>query len=98
MDAIGRSIIGGVRDRLRRYSDLLIESLSRAVATFGQQWEKVSSKVGRMSSDCRDRYRNHIVGRDVRNNGQYCNIFFLSRRSSTNLAVSYRPLDERGRG
>jgi len=41
----------------------------RAVADLGQQWEKVSEIVGRMSSDCRDRYRNHIANRDVRVTG-----------------------------
>lgn len=47
----------------------LITSFRRAVADLGQQWEKVSPIVGRMSSDCRDRYRNHIVGREVRVSG-----------------------------
>ncbi|KAG2013292.1 nucleolar protein [Coprinopsis cinerea AmutBmut pab1-1] len=46
-------------------------ALKQAVADLGQQWEKVSQRVGRMSSDCRDRYRNHIVGRDVRKNGPW---------------------------
>jgi len=46
---------------------LLIE----AVADFGQAWEKVSKRVGRMSSDCRDRYRNHIANREVRVTGQW---------------------------
>jgi Myb-like DNA-binding protein REB1 len=41
----------------------------RAVADLGQQWEKVSEIVGRMSSDCRDRYRNHIANREVRVTG-----------------------------
>jgi hypothetical protein len=43
----------------------------RAVADLGQQWEKVSQRVGRMSSDCRDRYRNHIINRDIRVNGMF---------------------------
>ncbi|KAG6831392.1 hypothetical protein H0H92_010994 [Tricholoma furcatifolium] len=38
----------------------------RAVMQHGQQWEKISPLVGRMSSDCRDRYRNHIVNREIR--------------------------------
>ncbi|KAH9179777.1 hypothetical protein EDB89DRAFT_1923153 [Lactarius sanguifluus] len=33
------------------------ESLKAAVQELGQQWEKVSERVGRMASDCRDRYR-----------------------------------------
>ncbi|KAF9464388.1 hypothetical protein BDZ94DRAFT_1162036 [Collybia nuda] len=45
--------------------------LKQAVTDLGQQWEKVSQRVGRMSSDCRDRYRNHIINRDVRVNGQW---------------------------
>ncbi|PFH51275.1 hypothetical protein AMATHDRAFT_142885 [Amanita thiersii Skay4041] len=40
--------------------------LKQAVEDLGQQWEKVSERVGRMSSDCRDRYRNHLVNRDIR--------------------------------
>lgn len=43
----------------------------RAVADLGQQWEKVSEIVGRMSSDCRDRYRNHIANREVRVTGAW---------------------------
>ncbi|KAI9574671.1 hypothetical protein HD554DRAFT_2010136 [Boletus coccyginus] len=45
--------------------------LRRAVADLGQQWEKVSEIVGRMSSDCRDRYRNHIANREVRITGPW---------------------------
>ncbi|KAF8626798.1 hypothetical protein AX17_006457 [Amanita inopinata Kibby_2008] len=45
--------------------------LKQAVADLGQQWEKVSERVGRMSSDCRDRYRNHIVNRDIRVTGPW---------------------------
>ncbi|KAF8607670.1 hypothetical protein BDV93DRAFT_434965 [Ceratobasidium sp. AG-I] len=37
-----------------------------AVAELGQKWEQVSQRVGRMSSDCRDRYRNHLVDQDAR--------------------------------
>jgi len=37
----------------------------------GQQWEKVSERVGRMSADCRDRYRNHIVNREIRVTGPW---------------------------
>ncbi|KIL00044.1 hypothetical protein PAXRUDRAFT_822063 [Paxillus rubicundulus Ve08.2h10] len=45
--------------------------LKQAVASLGQQWEKVSEIVGRMSSDCRDRYRNHIANREVRITGPW---------------------------
>lgn len=41
----------------------------RAVTEHGQAWEKIGLRVGRMSSDCRDRYRNHIVNRDIRMTG-----------------------------
>ncbi|KAG8763585.1 hypothetical protein FRC11_001154 [Ceratobasidium sp. 423] len=37
-----------------------------AVAELGQKWEQISLRVGRMSSDCRDRYRNHLVDQDAR--------------------------------
>ncbi|KAI0082535.1 hypothetical protein K474DRAFT_1585529 [Panus rudis PR-1116 ss-1] len=47
------------------------DALRKAVAEHGQQWEKISQIVGRMSSDCRDRYRNHIVGREIRNKGPW---------------------------
>ncbi|KII94886.1 hypothetical protein PLICRDRAFT_98811 [Plicaturopsis crispa FD-325 SS-3] len=45
--------------------------LKQAVMDLGQQWEKVSERVGRMSSDCRDRYRNHIANREVRVTGHW---------------------------
>ncbi|KAM6496056.1 hypothetical protein JOM56_008762 [Amanita muscaria] len=51
--------------------------LTQAVADLGQAWEKVSERVGRMSSDCRDRYRNHILNREIRATGM------LSSRSWT---------------
>ncbi|KAI0307235.1 hypothetical protein B0F90DRAFT_1686511 [Multifurca ochricompacta] len=40
--------------------------LKAAVQELGQQWEKVSDRVGRMASDCRDRYRNHIQNSEDR--------------------------------
>lgn len=49
---------------------IFAQPFARAVADLGQQWEKVSERVGRMSSDCRDRYRNHIVNRDIRVTGE----------------------------
>ncbi|KAF6746064.1 hypothetical protein DFP72DRAFT_823432 [Ephemerocybe angulata] len=51
----------------KRQDTLLIA----AVAQFGQAWEKVSPCVGRMASDCRDRYRNHIVNSDIRATGPW---------------------------
>ncbi|KAG6336529.1 hypothetical protein ID866_2551 [Astraeus odoratus] len=45
--------------------------LKQAVTDLGQQWEKVSERVGRMSSDCRDRYRNHIANRELRVTGPW---------------------------
>ncbi|KAL5527831.1 hypothetical protein ACEPAG_6632 [Sanghuangporus baumii] len=41
-------------------------ALRQAVADLGQSWEKVSQRVGRMSGDCRDRWRNHINNREGR--------------------------------
>ncbi|EJD36576.1 hypothetical protein AURDEDRAFT_117052 [Auricularia subglabra TFB-10046 SS5] len=40
-----------------------------AVGALGQAWEKVSERVGRTASDCRDRWRNHLHNRDSRNMG-----------------------------
>ncbi|KAG9128193.1 hypothetical protein FRC07_003743 [Ceratobasidium sp. 392] len=42
-----------------------------AVAELGQKWEQISERVGRMSSDCRDRYRNHLVDQDARVSGPW---------------------------
>ncbi|KAG6869327.1 hypothetical protein C0993_000080 [Termitomyces sp. T159_Od127] len=44
-------------------------ALEQAVIAHGQQWEKISPIVGRMSSDCRDRYRNHIINKNIRVTG-----------------------------
>jgi hypothetical protein len=55
----------------RNDTSLLRFLFIRAVASLGQQWEKVSEIVGRMSSDCRDRYRNHIANREVRITGPW---------------------------
>ncbi|KAF8505698.1 hypothetical protein F5888DRAFT_1651153 [Russula emetica] len=45
--------------------------LKAAVQELGQQWEKVSDRVGRMASDCRDRYRNHIQNSEDRTAGPW---------------------------
>ncbi|TFK55520.1 hypothetical protein OE88DRAFT_1622149 [Heliocybe sulcata] len=47
------------------------EVLIQAVSELGQHWEKVSARVGRMASDCRDRYRNHLADRDKRATGHW---------------------------
>ncbi|KAI0304180.1 hypothetical protein BC826DRAFT_902857 [Russula brevipes] len=47
------------------------ELLKTAVLELGQQWEKVSERVGRMASDCRDRYRNHIQNSEDRAAGPW---------------------------
>lgn len=49
------------------------------MADLGQQWEKVSLTVRRMSSDCRDRYRNHIANREVRVAGKFYRIYYDKR-------------------
>ncbi|KAI0797040.1 hypothetical protein C8Q75DRAFT_222797 [Abortiporus biennis] len=44
--------------------------LRQAVADHGYQWEKISEIVGRMSGDCKDRYKNHLEPKEsVRNSG-----------------------------
>ncbi|KAF9076827.1 hypothetical protein BDP27DRAFT_1312657 [Rhodocollybia butyracea] len=45
------------------------EKLKQAVASLGQRWEQISFLVGRRAPDCRDRWRNHIVGRNLRVDG-----------------------------
>ncbi|EJU06628.1 hypothetical protein DACRYDRAFT_44460 [Dacryopinax primogenitus] len=52
--------------RLGKWSAEEDAALRAAVVEYGQQWERVSEKVGRMSSDCRDRFRNHIQHRESR--------------------------------
>ncbi|KAJ8086812.1 RNA polymerase I enhancer binding protein [Marasmius tenuissimus] len=47
------------------------DKLREAVASMGQQWEKVSLIVGRRGSDCRDRWRNHISGSEERVTGKW---------------------------
>ncbi|KIP08350.1 hypothetical protein PHLGIDRAFT_104482 [Phlebiopsis gigantea 11061_1 CR5-6] len=47
------------------------DSLREAVAYLGQQWEKISERVGRSASDCRDRWRNHLEGQDLRKSGHW---------------------------
>ncbi|THH28412.1 hypothetical protein EUX98_g5777 [Antrodiella citrinella] len=47
------------------------EKLRMAVADHGQQWSKISLIVGRMDSDCRDRYRNHLQDSDKRQTGHW---------------------------
>ncbi|KAJ7240321.1 hypothetical protein B0H12DRAFT_1024784 [Mycena haematopus] len=48
--------------------------LIQAVGSLGQQWESVAALVGRMASDCRDRYRNHIVDREKRVAGAWSSV------------------------
>ena len=40
-----------------------------AVGDLGQAWKKVKDRVGRSAPDCRDRWRNHLVGRSERQRG-----------------------------
>ncbi|KAG5716686.1 DNA-binding protein REB1 [Termitomyces sp. T112] len=46
-------------------------ALEKAVIDHGQQWEKIGPLVMRMPSDCRDRYRNHIVNKNIRVTGPW---------------------------
>ncbi|KAF8076560.1 nucleolar protein [Lyophyllum atratum] len=57
--------------KLGKWSSQEDAALVQAVTDLGQQWEKVSTRVGRRSADCRDRYRNHMVNRDVRVTGPW---------------------------
>lgn len=52
----------------------MISYRPRTVKELGQQWEKISVHVGRAAADCRDRYRNHIQGREQRNSGRILNL------------------------
>ncbi|KAJ7068448.1 hypothetical protein C8F01DRAFT_1336220, partial [Mycena amicta] len=47
------------------------DKLIQAVASVGQQWEKISGMVGRLATDCRDRYRNYLKNRDTRESGPW---------------------------
>ncbi|TFY83059.1 hypothetical protein EWM64_g953 [Hericium alpestre] len=47
------------------------DNLVQAVAELGQQWEKVSSRVGRRAGDCRDRWRNHLEHRAANVSGPW---------------------------
>ncbi|KAI0340763.1 hypothetical protein BDW22DRAFT_1430434 [Trametopsis cervina] len=47
------------------------ESLRSAVLDLGQQWQKVSERVGRSAQDCRDRYRNHLENSNDRRSGPW---------------------------
>lgn len=73
MDARGRQPTAAVRDQSFHHNAAKLIALwyTRAVTDLGQQWEKVSEIVGRMSSDCRDRYRNHIANREARVTGPW---------------------------
>lgn len=46
-------------------------TLKAAVVEFGQMWTKVSGRVGRPATDCRDRYRNHLINADNRVHGAW---------------------------
>ena len=50
----------------------------RAVLEFGPAWERVSEPVGRMAVDCRDRYRNHLAEKALRNFGKVILISCMS--------------------
>ncbi|KAG8817351.1 RNA polymerase I enhancer binding protein [Serendipita sp. 399] len=45
--------------------------LVSAVRQYGQFWERVSERVGRMGSDCRDRYRIYLQDASDRNHGPW---------------------------
>jgi len=45
--------------------------LLSAVRDLGQSWEKVSLRVCRTASDCKDRYRNHLAKKENRISGKW---------------------------
>ncbi|KZT05601.1 uncharacterized protein LAESUDRAFT_655614 [Laetiporus sulphureus 93-53] len=57
--------------RKGKWTDSEDDELARAVSDHGQQWEKVGLIVKRMSSDCRDRWRNHLQDRSTRRSGTW---------------------------
>lgn len=48
----------------------------RAVKEYGQFWEKVSQRVGRMAGDCQDRYRNNLQHTSDRKIGNLSHVPF----------------------
>lgn len=49
--------------------DISVNDMDSAVREYGAHWEEVCLHVGRHASDCRDRYRNHIIHKDMRVDG-----------------------------
>ncbi|KAI0033343.1 hypothetical protein K488DRAFT_47937 [Vararia minispora EC-137] len=47
------------------------ETLVDSVLELGQQWEKVSARVGRTATDCRDRWRNKVAHQDKQTLGRW---------------------------
>ena len=47
------------------------EMLKQAVAEKGKAWKEVGDSLGRMSEDCRDRWRNYLVNSEHRNREQW---------------------------
>ena len=45
--------------------------LKEAVAEKGKAWKEISDSLGRMSEDCRDRWRNYLVNAEHRNREQW---------------------------
>lgn len=72
--------------------DLII--FCRRVAEYGQQWEKIAHGVGRMSSDCRDRWRNHLQNREIRQTGTEA---IIMKNAFVHDVICHRCLDQRGR-
>ena len=55
----------------RGNSSTLTTAFPRAVAKHGKKWELLSKQIQRTASDCRDRYRNHIEGANLRVTGRW---------------------------
>ncbi|KAF7292326.1 Nucleolar protein [Mycena chlorophos] len=47
------------------------DKLIQAVASHGKKWEKISAFIGRLATDCRDRYRNYLKHRGTQTSGPW---------------------------
>lgn len=60
------------------YNRLANRLADSAMRDLGHSWEKVSLRVGRTASDCKDRYRNHLLKRENRITGQDSSFIILA--------------------
>jgi Myb-like DNA-binding protein REB1 len=61
------------------WCNMLAERLfNSAVRDLGQSWEKISLRVGRTASDCKDHYRNHLLKQENCITGQVSSFIVLA--------------------